>query len=105
VISSIHTIQSIEFMKKRNYFHLLYIDSPVSKRYSNFLEKNPHLKDKVSLENFCLVDDFIFYNTQLDKCIERSKMRIVNRKSLEDLKKDIQTNNCFTILKFRPSFQ
>lgn len=56
IIFPILSMEQVIFMRKRNYFHLVYVDTPILMRFSFFQKK---YKKKFSLEQFIELDDLV----------------------------------------------
>lgn len=56
IIFPIISMEQVIFMRKRNYFHLVYVDTPILMRFKFFQRK---YKKKLSLEEFIKLDDLV----------------------------------------------
>ena len=107
-------VKIIILFRKRNYFHLVYLDTPLKLRYTNFIMK---YQENLSLENFIELDDFVkkiklfiillislklYTKTQIHDCIEQANFRIQNFNDIKTLYKVIETNRqCITVFSLK----
>lgn len=89
-----------DFKRKRNYFHLIYLDTPTKMRFTNFCKKHY----EISLEKFIELDDFLYTKTQLHACIQEANFRIINHSTLKELYEFVEKNRASIERPFRPSW-
>lgn len=59
IVYPITSMEQIKFLRKRNYFHLVHIDSPILQRFNRFIKKYKSLYLKIDLVRFLALDDFV----------------------------------------------
>ncbi|CAD8134336.1 unnamed protein product [Paramecium pentaurelia] len=101
IITAITTKEQIRVLKKRNYFHLIFLDAPSVIRYRRYCEKHGQIK----FEDFVKLDDKQKYDLDFLELAKNCKVYLKNNtNTIEEFTNYLKQQKTKIIRPFRPDW-
>lgn len=104
IIYPIYYPESVEeITKKRSYFKIVGIVSPIENRLATFVQRHPELKE-TSEDEFIQLDDYLNFEVGITECLTKAEFQISNIGGENDLLKKIADHDLILMKIFRPNW-
>lgn len=102
VIGPIYSIELINHLRRKPYFHLVFIESSVLQRFANFKKK---YHSGVEIMQFLKMEAHITQEFRLEEIRKLSKFDLANNSSLSEFFASIKANIRFILRPIKPTWE
>lgn len=100
VVGPLYDLKHVKKLKKRPFFHLIYVDAELSLRFANYKREFP----EETLENFVKLDELQAKELEIKELRALAKFEIENKGTLQDFYEEIAKNKKYVVRGLKPSW-